>query len=225
MSPHALFADVLGGGFLLVKLAVGASGGPTMPKGLSIRNEPHRVVIQWNGDIEAPMRDKIAEALEDLENDPRAVVLSINSNGGSVQHGREVVKALRKASYARAIDTMVEKGSICASMCVPIYLVGAERMAHPAARFMFHQTRLRLSAEDEQRMTELSRETGMSLSEIKRKVIEMSTDDLFEVDIGMRSVDRQWAENMRRRISNGGDVWLNAKQLQDQGSSMIDKLL
>jgi len=224
VSPLQLFAAGLGGLFLTIKFALGLFTGTSMPAGLTVAQEPNRIVLRWNGSIEAPMRDKIAEALETYENDPRSIVLSLNSNGGSVQHGRDVVKVLRKASYARAIDTMVEQGSICASMCVPIYLVGAERHAHPAARFMFHKTSLRLSADDQRRLQELSQQTGLSQAEIKRKVIEMSTDDLFEIDIGMRAVDKRWAETIRQRIQKG-DVWLNGKQLVEQGSSIVDKLL
>lgn len=224
MSPLQLFAAGLGGLFLMIKFSVGLFSGPSMPAGLTIRPEPNRVVLQWSGAIEAPMRDKLAEALDTFESDPRALVISLNSNGGSVQHGRDVVKAIRKASLARAVDTVVEKGSVCASMCVPIYLVGAERFAHPAARFMFHKTSLRLSADDQKQLRQFSQQSGLSESELKRQIIEMSTNDLFEVDIGYRAVDKKWAENMRQRIRKG-DVWLNGKQLMEQGSSMVDKLL
>jgi hypothetical protein len=144
------------GAFLAIgRVASGTSLSVSGPPTLLVRSEPERIVLAWSGPIEAPMQAKIAEALERFEDDPRKIVLSLHSPGGLVQHGHQVIKTIRRASHKRAIETLVESGKICASMCVPIYLVGAERTAHPTARFMFHEVRIKRTAESDRALRDL----------------------------------------------------------------------
>jgi ATP-dependent protease ClpP protease subunit len=192
---------------------------PAGPKGLSLREEPNRIVISWNGEVEAPMHDKLEEAFARFENDPRQIVLALNSPGGSVQHGRDVMRLIHKLSHERAIDTHVNAGSICASMCVPIYLVGAERSAHSAAKFMFHEVRLVLRSDTDRAVRDALSQPG-----VRQMAVNHFTNQLFGDDIGPRSVDAQWLDQMRKKIK-GRDVWLTGRQLMEQGSGVVDKLL
>ena len=111
---------------------------------LSISEEPDRVLLGWSGPVQEPMSDRLAAALDRFKSDQRRLVLILNSPGGSVEHGRKVVAALR--ARKRAIDTFVQKAGVCASMCVPIFLAGTRRMADPDAYFMFHEASLTSSA-------------------------------------------------------------------------------
>jgi Clp protease len=208
---------------ILAALALGflALGGckPSSPAGLSVKEEPGRIVLKWSGEVEQPMRDKLAEAFAKFEDDPRQLVLVLNSPGGSVQHGREVMQLIHKVSIERAIDTHVDAGAICASMCVPIYLVGAERSANPRAKFMFHEVRLMLRAD-----TAPAVRDALSRPGVHKMAVNHFTNQLFGDDIGPRSVDAKWLEQMRRQIK-GRDVWLTGRQLMEQGSGVVDKLL
>jgi ATP-dependent protease ClpP protease subunit len=187
--------------------------------GLSVQQEPSRIVLKWSGEVEHPMRDRLAEAFEKFEDDSRQLVLVLNSPGGSVQHGREVMQLIHKVSIERAIDTHVDAGAICASMCVPIYLVGAERTANPRAKFMFHEVRLMLRADTAPAVREALSHPG-----VHKMAVNHFTNQLFGDDIGPRSVDAKWLEQMRKQIK-GRDVWLTGKQLMEQGSGVVDKLL
>ena len=192
--------------------------------GLTIRSEPDRVVLQWSGSVASPMREKFAEAFAQFEDDPRQLVISLHSPGGSVQHGHEVIKEIRKLSRLRQVDTLVEGTNMCASMCVPIYLVGAERWASPTARFMFHEARLVLDADSERALREYQRGAPHANSRDLIKAAEIeATDDLFGDDMGPRSIDARWLQNMRQKIK-GHDVWLTGRQLTDQGSGVVDRL-
>lgn len=209
---------------LVAAFSGGKSRLPSMPAGLSLRQEADRVVVQWNGPVEAPMRERFAEAFEQLENDPRRIVISLHSPGGSVAHGREVIKEIRIASRARQIDTIIEAGRFCASMCVPIYLVGAERLAHPAARFMFHEASFRLSPDQQRALQDLKRSAPqLNVEAMQKTAITQVTNELFDDDFGPRSIDARWLEKMRSSI-RGRDVWLTATQLVQQGSGVVDKL-
>ena len=187
--------------------------------GLTVREEPGRVVLHWNGGIEAPMRDRFAAAFEQFENDPRRIAISLNSPGGSVSHGHEVIREIRKASRERAIDTVVEAGKSCASMCVPVYLVGAERFANPSAKFMFHEVSFKLQPD-----TNAAVRRQLANPEVRRMAVNHFTNELFDDDLGPRSVDAAWLKAIRTKI-RGRDVWLTGQQLMQQGSGVVDKLL
>jgi ATP-dependent protease ClpP protease subunit len=192
--------------------------GPLTQK-LTVREEQGRVVLAWSGPIEKPMRDDIAAALDRFKADPRRLVLALNSPGGSLVQGRDVMTAIRDASKGRRIDTLVEKGAVCASMCVPIYLMGAERMADPGAHFMFHEASLNLPAGRD------SPDGEPALNASNRKAIEtLVTDILYDNDIGRQRVSSQWLVEMRRRIQ-GREIWVSGQQLVDENSGVVDALV
>ena len=191
--------------------------------GLSVREEPNRIVMTWNGAVQPPMSQRFKETFERYDDDSRPIVISLNSPGGLVEHGRDVMKAIHKASRKRQIDTFVGTGSMCASMCVPIFLVGAERSANPGAKFMFHQATIRVRPENEQALRDLQR-SGVNVSGMKRSAEARATDEMWEDDFGPRSVDALWLNGMRDKIRRG-DVWLTGKQLVDQRSGVVDRLL
>jgi ATP-dependent protease ClpP protease subunit len=184
----------------------------------TVREEPSRIVLIWSGPVAEPMRDDVIAALDRFKADRRRIVIALNSPGGSVTYGRTVAAAIERASQEHLIDTLVEQGGVCASMCVPIYLAGTERLAHPAARFMFHMASLNptgpATAQDD--------EVAVSKH---RKVIEtLATDDLYENDIGTHGVNAAWLAQMRARI-DGRDVWVTGQQLVDEGSGIVGKLV
>jgi ATP-dependent protease ClpP protease subunit len=205
---------------LIAKWEFGATDriGPSTQT-LTVREEPSRVVLAWSGPISAPMRDHIVAAIDKYKADKRPLVIALNSPGGSIAHGREVVEAIRKASQLRPIDTLVEKGGVCASMCVPIYLIGTTRAADPAAHFMFHEASLALPEGKE--IGKIDRET---ISPMRKTIESLATDDLFLRDIGTQRVNARWLTMMRTKITDR-EIWLTGRQLVDEGSGVVDALV
>ena len=165
--------------------------------------------MHWSGPVAPPMLERFSEAFERFEGDERRIVLSLDSPGGFVEHGRQIIKLIHKQSRKHQIDTLIDSGKMCASMCVPIYLTGFERMAKPQAKFMFHEASIALPPE---------------AVRYRSAVITHVTNELFDDDFAPRSVDARWLADMRRKIK-GRDVWLTGRQLMDQGSGVVDKLL
>lgn len=189
---------------------------------LSISEEPDRIVLGWSGPVQEPMRERLAAALDRYKTDPRRLVLILNSPGGLVEHGREVVFAIRNSD--RAIDTLVQKAGVCASMCVPIFLAGRERKADPEAYFMFHQVSLDRSAKDNLKRRAHSDSERAELTTVLGILETAVTDDFFQSDFGTRGVKPAWITMMRRKIA-GGDVWMSGQQLVDEGSGVVDSLV
>jgi ATP-dependent protease ClpP protease subunit len=195
-----------------------SSGDVASRQTLSISEQPDRIVLGWSGPVQEPMSERLAATIDRYRDDRRRLVLILNSPGGSIQHGREVVAAIR--ARARAIDTLVQKAGVCASMCVPIFLAGSERIADPEAYFMFHEASLNNSA----RETMKRQPFGGAEAARTVKVIETHvTDDFFRNDIGIRGVNSVWLARMREKI-HGRDIWMSGQQLVDERSGIIDRL-
>jgi len=185
---------------------------------LSVSEEPDRIVLGWSGPVQEPMSEHVVAAFDRYKADRRRLVLILNSPGGSIEHGRKVVAAIRARD--RAIDTLVQKAGVCASMCVPIFLAGTKRMADPDAYFMFHQASLNSSADKRQGFNPSEK----ALFPLAVKAIEsQATDDFFRNDIGIRGVNKVWLAAIREKIV-GRDVWMSGQQLVDESSGIVDGL-
>lgn len=129
------------------------------------------------------------------------------------------MEAVRKARHSRQIDAHIEKGASCVSMCVPIFLLGANRTAHPDAYFMFHEASLAPKADARRSM-----QKSVALDPAYRKQIEtIVTDQMYATDIGGQRVNSVWLREMRAKIV-GTDIWLTAQQLVGTKSGVIDAL-
>lgn len=198
------------------------SGDVAARQTLSISEEPDRIVLGWSGPVREPMSERVAAALDRYKTDRRRLVLILNSPGGSVEHGRKVVAAIHGRD--RPIDTLVQKAGVCASMCVPIFLAGAEREADPEAYFMFHQVSLDRSAKENLKRRELSDSERAAVTQVVKTIETQVTDDFFRSDFGIRGVSAAWLAMMRRKIA-GRDVWMSGQQLVDEGSGIVDSLV
>ncbi|MCS3761045.1 ATP-dependent Clp protease proteolytic subunit [Bradyrhizobium centrosematis] len=188
---------------------------------LSISEEPDRILLGWSGPVQEPMSERVGAALDQFKSDQRRLVLVLNSPGGSIEHGRKVVAAIRARN--RAMDTFVQKAGVCASMCVPIFLAGTKRVADPDAYFMFHEASLTGSARDMMKRQELGEANRAVVAEVVKTVETQATDDLFHKDMGIRRVNTAWLAGLRKKIP-GRDIWMSAQQLVDEGSGVVDSL-
>ncbi len=187
---------------------------------LSISDRGDRVVVRWSGPVEAPMHDEIAAAMKSRQSDPRPIVLTIGSLGGSVAEGGRVISLIRQMQRTHSIDTFVD--SHCGSMCVPIFLAGTRRTAGPKANFMFHEVRFRDRDEIRQKLRDIDFTTDET-RKVEQMRIAMATDDLFRAYFEAPRVNRSWLAAMRKSIT-GTDVWLTAAELMQQRSGVIDAL-
>jgi ATP-dependent protease ClpP protease subunit len=185
---------------------------------LSISEEADRIMLGWSGPVQEPMSERVAAALDRYKADRRRLVLVLNSPGGSIEHGRKVVAAIRARD--RAIDTLVQKSGVCASMCVPIFLAGTQRIADPEAYFMFHEASLNSSSKENVKGQPFSDSEKVLVKIIETQV----TDEFFRNDIGIRGVSVLWLARMREKIS-GRDIWMSGQQLVDEGSGIVDSLI
>ncbi len=169
------------------------------------------VYLRWRGKIDAPMESRIADAFARYRAESRTVVLSLSSSGGSLDHGAMVMRLLQKIGETHKLETVVEAGSRCASMCVPVYLQGQRRTAAASARFMFHEVSFRevLASED---------------LAVPATATAKATDRFFNAYFKPAGVPEAWIRQVRTDMTGGNDIWKTARELVDEDAGIVQQV-
>lgn len=176
-----------------------------------LAREEDALYLRWRGKIDAPMEAKIEEAIAANGSKARKVVLSLSSPGGSIDHGARVIRLLKRIGETHALETVVEKGRQCASMCVPIYLQGETRVAAADARFMFHEV-------------SFSKEFSDDRIAVPEAATNRETDKLFGRYFESRGVPEAWIRDVRAAMAGGNDVWKTARELVEEKSGIVQNV-
>lgn len=94
-------------------------------------------VLEIKGAIVPPMAEIVGELLEAVADGER-VVIALDSPGGINTVGEKIVDSIRSNQERMTIDTFVDNGSVCASMCIPLFVQGKKKVAGARSMFMFH---------------------------------------------------------------------------------------
>lgn len=168
-------------------------------------NELH---LFWRGKIETPMAERIADAFGKQGASKRRVLLSIHSPGGALDHGAKVVKLLREIAATHDLETRIDSGKSCASMCVPVYLQGTRRSASEDARFMFHEV-------------SFHEELGEEKSDVPEAARSSATDRLFTKYFAPAGVPSDWIAKVRTQMTGGNDIWKTGRELLDENAGIV----
>ena len=180
---------------------------------LTVSEEPERgaVIMRWNGMIEAPMARRIAEVFAEKRATAKVFILSLSSPGGTLNQGAEVARLLRTIGETHRLETIVESGGRCASMCVPVYLQGQHRTAAPDAAFMFHEVSFwEFESNDELKVPQSARAA--------------ETDRLFQRYFEPVDVPAAWIAKTRAEMAGGHDVWKTARELVAENAGIVQEL-
>lgn len=182
---------------------------------LDVRTVPDKdlIYLKWRGKIAAPMANRISEALAAHEGDGSKIILSLSSPGGSVDEGAKVIRLLRAIREKHALVTSVDAGAMCASMCVPVYLQGQQRIAAADADFMFHKVVFRDFFSNERD------------SSVPAASIDAETDHFFEAYFVAAGVSPTWTQKLRSEIAGGNEVWKTGRELVDEKSGIVQEVM
>ena len=190
-------------------LASGTFGG-----GLLVRSSDtteDTLTVQWRGEIGPPFLRTFNAALNKHGEGKSRIVLVLDSPGGLAGYGARIIRRLDDLKKQVRIDTVVETGDSCMSMCVAIYLQGQTRYASPSARFMMHEVSTHDMLSDRRiRMPRAEREAA--------------TDQLYLKYFEPAGVSPQWMRQLRTEI-RGRDVFRSGRQLVDEKSGVVTNLL
>ncbi|MEM7633445.1 MAG: ATP-dependent Clp protease proteolytic subunit [Pseudomonadota bacterium] len=176
---------------------------------LTVRQNGETVILAWTGQVELPMHTLLLRAFEEWRNRSRHFLLQLNSPGGSVREGGDVVELLQRIKLTHRLDTYVASRNICMSMCVPIFLQGSKRFAAPDARFMFH--------EPKRFYDDGSEAKGFSF---ERKAL---TQRFFSRYFVNSPMDANWRVQLEKDWI-GKDIFKSGKQLVEENSGIVTDL-
>lgn len=176
---------------------------------LAIRQNGDMVILAWTGEVELPMHTLLVRAFEEWRNKSGHFLLQLNSPGGSVREGGDVVELLQRIKRTHRLDTYVASREICMSMCVPIFLQGASRIAAPDARFMFHEPKRFYDDGSEAKGFSFERE-ALTRRFFTRYFVNSPMNTDWRVQL-----EKNWI---------GKDVFKSGKQLLEERSNIVTNL-
>jgi Clp protease len=180
---------------------------------LEVRKDPddQTVYLRWRGKIDAPMEARITDAFDVQKSGARRFVLTLSSPGGSLAHGAKVIRLLRKIGETHSVETVVEAGRTCASMCVPVYLSGQRRTAAETAKFMFHEVSFReyLAKQD---------------IDVPESAKASETDRFFREYFMPAGVPESWIQKVRAGMAGHNDVWKTGRELMDENAGIVQQV-
>src|SRR5262245_17280831 len=95
--------------------------------------------IEWSGPIARGMADYLRSTFATYGAGLHRVNLFLDSAGGQVEEGDRVIHVLDELKQTRRLVTVVEDDKLCASMCIPIFLQGNDRLAGRTSGWIFHE--------------------------------------------------------------------------------------
>jgi ATP-dependent protease ClpP protease subunit len=175
-----------------------------------IRLEEGALVLGWRGEVRAPMALRFAEAFETRGDDASRIIVELNSPGGQIAQGREVIELIERMKKTHEVDTRVLPKEFCFSMCVPIFLQGERRIAARSSLFMFHEPMTYDAVTDEV---------------VKRPAFERNydTEQFYRRYLANSPMSPEWGERLKDEW-RGKEIWKTGEELVEEGSNIVTEL-
>ena len=137
-------------------------------------------------------------------------IIDLNSPGGAIAEGENVIRQIDAMRRTHQIDTRVRAGRACYSMCVPIFLQGEERIAAANARFMFHEPTARDYFTDEE----------VAQPEFEKRYTTARFVDRYFVNSPM---NQTWLDDLLAQW-RGRDIFKTARELDEEDAGIVTQL-
>ena len=159
--------------------------------------------LNWAKPIRDPMHECILAEFNKAKDRVRSVILNLSSGGGSLKAAENAIAVLKTIRATHRLDTMVSRGAICGSACVPIFLAGERRYGALTSSWLFH-------------------EVGRSNAKNGWKVISdrAKTERVLQDYFLAAGVSEAWLNQLRPRIQHS-DYWQTGQNLIDDKSGII----
>ena len=169
----------------------------------STASRPGTLYLRWTGRIGAPLYKNIALQFEKAKSQVGAVHFQISSCGGDAKEMERTVGLLRSIKKTHTLETIVDRGGLCASACVPVFLQGKRRWGALTSSWVFH---------------EVWRWADRHRADVRvdRTVTERLFQDYFEP----AGVSEKWLNHLRIMVQQS-DYWQTGEDLWADKSGII----
>jgi hypothetical protein len=165
----------------------------------------NKLYVLWiTGAVAYPMASDMEEAFAKAELD-KPVAIDLDSRGGSVEEGKKIIRLIQaERARGRRVDTVVQNGNHCGSMCVPIFVQGENRIAGEVSAFMFH---------------------GATQAAFTNVPNALMTAELLNTFVAA-GVNKDWLNSLKEKgvFSTPGEYWISGKDLLDAKSGVVTRL-
>jgi hypothetical protein len=100
---------------------------------------PGTLYLEWTGTISGRLYKGMAVQFEKAKKSVRRVLLQISSCGGDREEMERTIRLLRHIKETHALETIVDRGDICGSACVAVFLQGRRRRGALTSSLLFHE--------------------------------------------------------------------------------------
>jgi hypothetical protein len=159
-------------------------------------------VLKVEGNIAPPLAEEFKAALLQFPTG-RRVILDFQSPGGMNTEGYKIIETIKEAKKNLIIDTFVDNGALCASMCIPLFMQGRKRVAGARASFMFHGASPWYT-------------NVPNVPETKEY-----TDVLIAAGASEKWIQKLWDEGV---FSDPVEYWADGEDLYNEGSNIVTQL-
>ena len=177
---------------------------------LKVAQVDNTVWLSWHHEVDVPMATRFREAFYEWQNKTEKFVIDLNSPGGSLYEGGQVIELITEIKKTHTVETHVGPENICLSMCVPIFLQGDERRASAASAWMFH----------EPRSADFFTGEEVAEPEFERKYV---SNRFFQKYFTNSPMAPSWREKLESEWE-GKDIWRTGQQLTIENSNIITNL-
>ncbi len=159
--------------------------------------------LRWTGTISNPLYKSIALQFEKAKQGVRTVLLQISSCGGDRAEMERTISLLRHIKKTHTLETIVDRGEICASACIAIFLQGQRRWGALTSSWLFHEV---------WHWADKSRNEA--------RVDRVVTERLFQDYYLPAGVSEKWLGHLRIMIQHS-DYWQTGENLWEDNSGII----
>ena len=171
---------------------------------------PGAVEFSWASKMKVPMEQRFIDGFTEWRDKTDHFVISLNSPGGALREGGKVIEIIKQMKKTHKVDTHVGRRQVCLSMCVPVFLLGHNRIAHPSSVWMFH----------EPRSVDFFTDEDLSEPEFERQRMVRRFVERYFVN---SPINPGWLKQLLQ-VWKGKDVWRNGAQLVAEKSNIITRL-
>lgn len=164
--------------------------------------------LAWVGTVTKNMAAAIDTAFEANKRHARTVELSLQSCGGRIDYMAAAIGVLHHIKETHELTTIVDRGSTCASACIPIFLASDHRRAAMSSLWFFHRSWRHQLAGGVDSVTTSAPGTH-------------SVEKFLEQYYAPAGVARDWLVRLRDVIEKNGGYWQTGADLWDEKSGII----
>lgn len=164
--------------------------------------------LHWVGRIERQISTDLSAEFDKHRRSVEAVDLSLTSCGGNSHHMQLAIIVLEGIKATHRLTTLVDRGAVCGSACVPVFLTGKRRVGALSSVWFFHP----------------AHQPKPSGAKGARVLLPEFTEELLRRYFIPAGVSDDWIEYMRRTFRTG-DLWQTGRDLWEMKSGILTETL